>query len=110
MLSQIDPELYAVVAQTRLEFWLEPKGPICTKARCGVSSQFVAWKEHGVIACVVYTHFMTRIGYEKPIRRLNQSQIRRADRVIHSTVRSWLEEHAFPKELAACFLDHVPEI
>ena len=102
-ISLMDPVLHAFLEQEKLRFWFEPSGQAIFPRYFGISNEYIAWRESGVIACICYTHFAANLGHDRgPWWRLTTKPavVRRN---LHLAVRAWLEQHGFPCELVACF-------
>jgi hypothetical protein len=107
-LSILDQSLYWSLLAKKLRFWYEPQGRVLAERHYGISESFVAWKEQGVIACLVYEYFEAELAFDKPLWR----QCTRGRWVVHHeiyvAVRGWLEKRRFPAELVGCFSELVP--
>lgn len=99
----MDPSLYESLAFQKLKLWYEPYGPMVFDGHFGISESFAAWKEWGVIACVLYAHFEARLRLERKLwERLFENPVVTRQK-IHAAVRAWLKDHDFPGELVGCF-------
>lgn len=106
-LSCVDPLLYEALTCRRYVFWYEPKGGAFFEWLCGIPRSYLEWKKYGILACVLFTHFKTQTIHDKRTQRVSTSDVLGANRLVYSSVRSWLEMHGSPTELVRCFCDQV---
>jgi len=69
----------------------------------GVSNRFVAWKERGLLSCIVYAHFDYKLLSANLISNALKADAWTLREAIHGPVRDWLAKHDFPVELIGCF-------
>jgi len=105
LLCESDSSLYSSLIAGRYVFWYEPTvpGPLLLLRHCAINKEYCAWKEHGIIASMLYSYFANRAYSEGRFRGLDRARLEMVNRDIFSNVRIWLEEQSFPKELIDCF-------
>ncbi len=102
-LSTMDQSLYESLSGQNLTIWYEPNGPAVFLRHFGISENFAAWKEQGIIACIICAHFTERLRLGRRLsQRLFDDPIVIRER-IHESVRAWLDQHGFANELIECF-------
>jgi len=102
-LSVLDKSVYLSLLPQNFRIWYEPHGPAVFHRHFGISESYVAWREQGVIACVLYAHFEAKLAHGKAMWHMIIAEPRVVRQKIHVAVRAWLEDHRFPAELAGCF-------
>ena len=102
-LSQLDKPLYESLVKGRYVFWHEPAGIVFFKEHCGIPDSYLAWKERGIIACIVHSYFVAKLAYGDPPVSFARDEARLVDQEIWTNVQAWLDKHEFPLELVSCF-------
>ncbi len=102
-LSSLDDSLYQDLLTQKLRFWYEPSGLAFFHRHFGIPKSYVAWKEQGVIACVLYAYFEAKLVHGRLLWCAVFAQPSVATRPVYATVRAWLEQHQFPAELVGFF-------
>ena len=106
MLRDLDKPVYDALVSGNYVFWDEPAGGGFFGRYCAIAPAWSAWKEHGIIACMIQSYMGNTLV------RLDRSVIRRGGKEWQATMykraysgtRAWLEQHGFPQELADCYL------
>jgi len=99
----MDQPLHRALLAQHHRFWYEPKGAVLAERHYGIPETFVAWKELGIITCLVYEHFEANLAFDRPLRHLCTMDRHNLRSGIHAAVRKWLEERRFPAELCGSF-------
>ena len=103
-LSTLDQALYQSLLTQKLRFWYEPhQNNAYFDGHFGIPEAFLGWKETGVIACVLFAHFDTKLVHGGPVWYRMIADPRAGQQKINASVRAWLEENRFPAELVGCF-------
>jgi len=104
-LSDLDKSLHDALVAEQETFWYEPGGGkiLCAERHYGINDAFVAWGEAGVIACLVYEYFETKLVYQRPFRESCMTNRNARGLALHGGTRAWLEKHLFPAELIKSF-------
>jgi hypothetical protein len=102
-LSTLDESLYQSLLTQRLRFWYEPQLSAVFDGHYGITEAHLAWKESGVIACVLFSHFEVKFVYSGPVWRRAIADPRVVRQRINAAARAWLREHRMAAELVACF-------
>lgn len=104
LLSQTDLDLHKRLTGTKLICWYDPTGFPHVMSLCPVTKAFVAWGDRGIVACLVFSYFKTDVFYGKSVTfPFNRRDTTLAKRLVFDHVRTWLQKHGFPQELALAF-------
>ncbi len=98
-----DTRLHEELMSNRFLFWFEPNFPVLLKRSFGISDTYVSYGEAGIISCMVYTLFETKILFEAPFSVIRNEDFYSVRRKINAHVRDWLEMHQYPGELIKYF-------
>lgn len=102
-LSALDQGVYESVLGQHFVFWFDPSGAAFFHRHFGIPESYAAWREEGVIACIVYAHFEVRLVHGKSVWRAILGTPRSGSALIHGAVREWLGLHRFLGELVGFF-------
>ncbi|MDB6064439.1 MAG: hypothetical protein JWR26_647 [Pedosphaera sp.] len=102
-LSRLDKSLHESLISSHFEFWYEPAGLFLFKRHCGISKEYFAWGESGILVCMLFTYFSTKLLYEGQPALMKSRESSSITRTINDKVRGWLELNSFPPELIRCF-------
>jgi len=100
-LATLDPGVHGSVLTENLELWYEPAWHVIFYGHFGVSDSFVAWKEQGVIACVIFLHLEAQLAHGRALWRAFAADPFAARQRVADATTAWLAKHGFPAELAA---------
>jgi hypothetical protein len=105
MLSVLDQPIYQSLLEKRLWFWFENElhKPAWGERGVGISPQWLAWNEQGVISCLIYEQFEVELIYSKPLWRQCLMNWTLISQQVYYRTHAWLKEHDFPCELVDCF-------
>jgi hypothetical protein len=104
MLSELDGQLYNSLTMLPFTFWEEPIRTTWFKLHCGVGPEYLAWKEKGIILCVVYAHIQYELAYSGRSRHFRKQAVEAIKtNKQFARARAWLEKHDFPPDLTRCF-------
>ena len=105
MLDGCDRAVYQAVVSGRFVCWYEPRGSLAYfRHLCPVSEAYFAWREQGVITCLVYSYFKTKMYHEHRASLYDNAKFLQEHRLVYRHVGCWLESHGFPHELIQLFL------
>jgi hypothetical protein len=104
MLETLDKSMHDSVINGDYFFWEEPAGSAGGKRTCGIAAPFVAWKEHGVLACISWTYFGNELGYSHPALIFQKRRMQALFKKASKDTGTWLQDRNFPRELVECFI------
>ncbi len=100
-----DKLVYMAVTEMDFTFWDEPARPVFIKRFCGIAPEYKAWKEQGIITCVIYTFMENKLVFANYSLICQRGSLDSIYNQVLADTRSWLEHHKYPQELIDCFLD-----
>ena len=104
LLDVLDKPLHDSLLKSDYLFWEEPAGALYLKRLCGIAPEFVAWKQQGIIACVIHAYFENEFVYADSSLIFQRNRLDSSFMKALKSTRDWLNNHEFPCELAECFV------
>ena len=101
MLSVLDKAIYESLVKGNYRFWHEPAGLTCFKKSCGIPDSYLAWKEQGVIACLVHTYFSAELAYKDRHFMYVGDNTSLVKQEIETRMQSWLSKNP-PRHVGGC--------
>ena len=102
-LQTADPALFLSILQEKFCVWYEPRSPAFFYKHFGISEAYFAWREQGIIVCLVYLHFEAHLAHGARARKLALRDYPALEAAVYAAVRHWLNEHQYPALLALGF-------